>query len=43
MAREFANMNPIENVWSIMKKEIGNQMLYNKNMCGSEYVKNGIV
>ena len=27
MAREFANINPIENVWNIMKKEIGNQML----------------
>ena len=27
MAREFANMIPIENVWNIMKKEIGNQML----------------
>ena len=28
MNREVANMNPIENVWNIMKKWIGNQMLY---------------
>ena len=27
MAREFAKLNPIENVWNIMKKEIGYQML----------------
>ena len=30
MAREFANMSPIENVWNIMKKEIGNQKLCKK-------------
>ena len=30
MARELANMNSIENVWNIMKKEIGNQMLCKK-------------
>ena len=30
MAREFANTNPIENVWNIKKKEIGNQMLCKK-------------
>ena len=30
MAREFANTNPFENVWNIMKKETGNQMLCNK-------------
>ena len=35
-------MNPIENVWDIMKKEIANQML-SKKRCGSEYVKHGIV
>ena len=43
MAREFANMNPFENVWNIMKKETGNQMLCNENICGSEYVKHGKV
>ena len=41
MARELANMNPIENVWNIMKKEIGNQMLCIKDMrkrvCGAWY------
>ena len=26
MTRNFPDMNPIENVWNIMKKEIGNQM-----------------
>ena len=36
-------MNPIENVWDIMKKEIANQMLCNKKRCGSKYVKHGIV
>ena len=30
MARECANMNPIVNVWNIMNKEIGNQMLCKK-------------
>ena len=30
MAREFATINPIENVRNIMKKEIGNQMLCKK-------------
>ena len=30
MAREFANINPIEDVQNIMKKEIGNQMLCKK-------------
>ena len=30
MAREFANMNPLETVWNIMKKEIGNEMLCKK-------------
>ena len=26
MTRNSPDMNPIENVWNIMKKEIGNQM-----------------
>ena len=26
MTRKLPDMNPIENVWNIMKKEIGNQM-----------------
>ena len=26
MTRNLPDMNPIENVWNIMKKEIGNQM-----------------
>ena len=30
MAREFANISPIEDVQNIMKKEIGNQMLCKK-------------
>ena len=30
MVREFAKMNLIENVWKIMKKKIGNQMLCKK-------------
>ena len=30
MARELANMNPIENVWNIMKKEIGNKIVCKK-------------
>ena len=43
MATEFANMNPIENDWYIMKKEIGNQMqCKKKKICGSEYVKHCI-
>ena len=34
MARELANINPIENVWNIMKKDIGYQMLCKKEeMC----------
>ena len=27
MTQNLRDMNPIENVWNIMKKEIGNQML----------------
>ena len=42
MARELTNMNPIENVCNIMKKEIGNQMLCKKKICGREYMKRGI-
>ena len=30
MARELANMNPIENVWNIMEKDVGNQTLCKK-------------
>ena len=37
------DMNPIENVWNTMKKEIGSQIECKKNICGSEYVKHGIV
>ena len=37
------DMNPIENVWNTMKKETGSQMQCKKNICGSEYVKHGIV
>ena len=29
-------MNPIDYAWSIMKKEISNQMLCNKNMWACE-------
>ena len=38
-------MNPIDNVWNIMKKEIGNQIpcKIKKKRCGSEHVKRGIV
>ena len=43
MAREFAIMNPIEIVWNVMKEEIGNQLLCKKKICGSEYMKHGIV
>ena len=35
------NMNPIEDVWNIMKKEIGNHKPFNKKIYGSEYVKCG--
>ena len=34
-------MNPIENIWNIMKKEIGNQMLCKKRMkrvCEAWYI-----
>ena len=37
------NMNPIEDVWNIMKKEIGNQKPCNKKICRSEYVRCGII
>ena len=37
------DMNPIEDVWNIMKKDIGNQSLCKKKICRSEYVKGGIV
>ena len=35
--------NHIENVWNIIKNEIGNQKLCKMKICGSEYVKRGIV
>ena len=37
MSRDFANMNPIENVWNIMTKENGNHMVCKKNICRSDY------
>ena len=37
------DMNPIEGVWNILKKDIGNQKLCKKKICGREYVKGGIV
>ena len=37
------DMNPIENVWNIMKNEIGNQMLCKKKIFGCEYAERGIV
>ena len=42
MARELANMNPIENVRYIMKKEIGNRMMCKKKIYGSKYAEHGI-
>ena len=36
-------MNPIEDVWNIMKKEISNQNQCKRKICRSEYVKRGIV
>ena len=36
------DMSPIENVWIIIKKEIGNQMQCKKKIRGSENVKRGI-
>ena len=33
------DMNPIETVWYIMKKETSNQMTCKKKICGSRYVK----
>ena len=37
------DMKPIEDVCNTMKKEIGNQKLCKKKICGSKYVKCGIV
>ena len=37
------DMKPIEDVCNIMKKEIGNQKRSKKKICGSKYVKCGIV
>ena len=39
MAREFASMNPLENVKNIMKKDIGNQMLCKKRYLWKEICK----
>ena len=36
-------MNPIGDVWDIMKKEISNQNQCKRKICRSEYVKRGIV
>ena len=37
------DMKTIEDVCNTMKEEIGNQKLCKKKMCGSKYVKCGIV
>ena len=37
MAREFANINPTENVWNIMKKEIGKKEEMCKPVCEAWY------
>ena len=37
------DMNHIENVWNIIKFEIGSQKLCKMKICGREYVKRGIV
>ena len=37
------DMNYIENVWNMIKNEIGNQMLCKMKICGREFVKRGIV
>ena len=38
-----SDINPITNIWNIMHKEIGNQMSCKNKICGSKYVKRGIV
>ena len=37
------DINLIEKVWNILQKQIVYQMSCNKKICGSEYVKRGIV
>ena len=37
------DMNHIKGVWNIMKKGIGNQKPHKRKICGSVYVKRGIV
>ena len=37
MAREFANITPTENVWNIMKKEIGKKEEMCKPVCEAWY------
>ena len=37
------DINPIDDVWNIMKKDISNQKQCIKKICGSKYVKCGFV
>ena len=36
-------MNPIENIFDIMKKDIDNQMLCKNKICGCECLERGIL